>query len=101
MNRPAAVNLNTIVLQTENLLTSDLDGETVMMNLERAAYYGLDSTAQRIWNLIASPCRVADLCDQLIAEYAVERASCEQQVCTFLSELNQEGLIQIVTEAGE
>ncbi len=99
MNRPAPIHLNTTVVQSENLLTSDLDGETVMMSLARSAYYGLDATAQRIWTLIAHPLRVADLCEQLIAEFAVERQTCERQVCAFLAELNEEGLVRIVAEA--
>lgn len=100
MNKLASVDRNTIVVRTDQLLTSELDGETVLLNLERAAYYGLDSTAQRIWNLIAQPCRVADLCELLTAEYSVEPSTCIQQVCVFLNELNKEGLIRIVAEAG-
>lgn len=99
MNQPAHIHLSTTIVQAENLLTSDLDGETVMMSLARSAYFGLDATAQRIWILIASPLRVADLCEQLIAEYAVDRQTCEHQVCTFLSELKAEGLVRIVAEA--
>lgn len=100
MTRLAAIDRNTIVVQTDQLLSSELDGETVLMNLERAAYYGLDSTAQRIWNLIARPCRVADLCELLTNQYAVEPSTCEAEVCVFLAELNKEGLIRIVAEAG-
>lgn len=100
MNRSLAVDLNTVVVQTENLLTSELDGETVLMSLTQAAYYGLDSTAQSIWRLIAEPRRVADLCEHLVANYSVERTACEQDVCAFLTELNKEGLIRVVAEDG-
>jgi hypothetical protein len=96
MNNPKTIDLSETVVQTENLLTSELDGETVMMSLARAAYYGLDATAQRIWSLLAQPCRVADLCDQLVAEYAVDPQVCQREVCAFLTELNQEGLIRVV-----
>lgn len=100
MKSSPAVDLNTVVVQTDQLLTSELDGETVLMSVTQAAYYGLDDTAQRIWKLIAQPYRVADLCDRLIAEYAVERAACERDVCAFLNELHQEGLIRVVAQAG-
>ena len=96
MNTTVVIDLNNTVVQTENLFTGELDGETVMMSLERAAYYGLDTTAQRIWNLIVHPYRVADLCEQLIAEYAVDRQVCQQEVCAFLTELSREGLIRVV-----
>ena len=96
MNLPLAINLETIVVQAKNLASSELDGETVLMGPTWAAYYGLDSTAQSIWNLIARPCRVSVVCEQLIARYAVERQTCEEQVCAFLSELHREGLVAIL-----
>jgi hypothetical protein len=100
MKRPIEIDLNSVVVQTEDLLSSELDGDTVLMSLTQASYYGLDSTAQSIWNMIAQPSRVADLCEQLVAEYDVDRTTCEQKVCDFLNELNKEGLIHIVAENG-
>ncbi len=96
MTSPSSIGMDTVVVQTENLLTSKLDGETVLMSLQRAAYFGLESTGQHIWNLIAQPTRVADLCEQLVADYEVERKDCEQHVCAFLKDMNDEGLIRIV-----
>ena len=101
MNDPHAVDLNTVVAQAQDLLSNELDGDTVLMGVTQAAYYGLDSTAQRIWNMIAQPRRVSDLCEQLVSDYAVERKACEQDVCTFLTKLNREGLIRIVAEDSE
>jgi hypothetical protein len=101
MNRSFPIDLNTTVMQTMDLVASELDGETLVMSLARAAYYGLDATAQHIWNLIAQPCRVSDLCDILVSEYAVEREICEQEVCAFLNELNAEGLIRIISAASD
>ena len=51
MNNPKQIGLNEMVVQSVNLLTGELDDETVMMSLTRAVYYGLDATAQRIWDL--------------------------------------------------
>ena len=100
MRSPDAIDLDTVVVQTEDLFSSELDGDTVLMGLTQAAYYGLDSTGQHIWKLVAQPCRVADLCERLIAEYAVDRATCEQEVSAFLTELHKEGLIRIVNQDG-
>ena len=100
MKSPTSVDLNSVVVQNKDLLSSELDGETVLMSLTQAAYYGLDSTAQRIWTMIDQPCRVADLCERLVTDYAVERATCEQDVCAFLSDLNKESLIRVVAEDG-
>ena len=80
MKSPDAVDLDTIVVQTKDLFSSELDGDTLLMSLTQAAYYGLDSTGQHIWNMLAEPSRVGDLCDRLVANYDVERATCEQDV---------------------
>ena len=98
MNNSVTIDLDKVVVQTENLLSSELDGETVLMSVTEASYYGLDATGQRIWNMITQPIRVADLCEQLVADYDIDRISCEQQVCAFLNELNEEGLIRVVAE---
>lgn len=97
-NKPPLINLDTIVAQRENLLVSELDAETILMNASWAAYFGLDATAQVIWNLIAQPRRVSEVCEQLIARYQVEPQVCQQQVCAFLNELHQEGLLAIQPE---
>ena len=94
------ISLDTVVAQTEGIFSSELDGETVLMSLTQAAYFGLDSTGQVIWNMIAEPSRVGDLCDQLAADYNVDRATIEVDVFDFLNELNKEGLIRIVSQNG-
>ena len=40
------IDLDTVVVQTEGIFSSELDGETVLMSLTQAAYFGLDSTGQ-------------------------------------------------------
>ncbi len=95
-----AIDLNSTVVQTENLASSELDGETILMGPDWRAYFGMDSTAQRIWKLVAQPCRVADLCAQLTAEYAVDEKTCEQNVCAFLNQLREEGLLRVLAEPG-
>ena len=94
------IDLDTVVTQTKDIFSSELDGETVLMSLTQAAYFGLDSTGQVIWNMVAKPCRVGDLCDQLSADYNVERSIIEVDVFEFLNELNKEGLIQVVSQNG-
>ena len=100
MHKQIKINSDTWIVQAPHLLTTELDGETVLMSLAQAAYYGLDSTAQRIWDLIAQPQRVANLCETLIAEYAVSRQTCQGQVCAFLTELHKEGLVHITERPG-
>ena len=100
MKNSDVIDLDTVVVQTDGIFSSELDGETVLMSLTQAAYFGLDSTSQVIWNMLAQPRRVGDLCDQLVADYDVDRSIVEQDVLDFLNELNKEGLMRVVAENG-
>ena len=42
------ITTNTIISQIEEIVASDIDGETVMMSIENGEYYGLDDIGSRI-----------------------------------------------------
>jgi hypothetical protein len=77
---------------------AEVDGTIVMMSLRQGKYYGLDGVGSRIWQLIASPRKVSELCEALGTEFDVEPAVCERDVIEFLEELAREGLIEVRNE---
>ena len=46
------LNLDSIIKRNPEMVSSDMDGETVMMSMENGEYYGLDPIGSRIWELI-------------------------------------------------
>lgn len=84
---------DTCIARADDLISTDLDDETILMSIEQGAYYGMEQTARRIWELLESPRKVSDLCGRLAEEYRVEAALCEPEVISFLEELREEGLI--------
>jgi hypothetical protein len=93
---PDHIFLQTTFVRRTNLVETEIDGEVVMMSLERGNCYGLDNSAARIWKLLEAPMSVAKLCEALSSEYAVDPEDCQAEVLTFLEQLRQENLIQIV-----
>lgn len=89
------ITLETTVVRMDDLLTTDLDDETILMSIEQGAYYGMEQTARRVWELVEQPRMVADLCRQLAEEYSVEPAVCERDVIDFLEELLKENLVVV------
>ena len=89
------LNEKTTVSQAANVAAADLDGEVVMLRLETGKYYGLGSVGSRIWELIAQPCRIAEVIDKLAAEYEVTRKTCVIDTVKFLTHLAAEGLISV------
>lgn len=75
-----------------DLIAADMNGEVVMMNLERGAYFGLDGVGSRIWALIESAVATDDIVTALTAEYAVDAETCKSDVERFLAELIENGL---------
>lgn len=90
------ISLQTTFVRRTDLVETEIDGEVVMMSLERGNCYGLDNSAAHIWKLLAAPISVAKLCEALIREYEVEPEHCQAEVLAFLEQLREENLIQIV-----
>jgi hypothetical protein len=86
----------TTVTQTKELVSSDLDGETVLLSIETGKYYNMDPIGSRIWELIKDPMSVSDLIDILLGEFEVDRQQCEAEVLAFLNKLAEDNLIQVL-----
>jgi hypothetical protein len=86
---------HSIVRRTTGVLEAEVDDEVVLLNIEKGNCYGLNKVGSRVWHLIAEPCRVADLCARLTAEYDIDAETCRQQVLELLEHLNSEDLITL------
>jgi hypothetical protein len=92
------LDLQTCIRRIDDVLDAEIDDQTVMMDIDRGSYFGLNQTATRIWALLAEPTVIGDLCEQLTAEFDVPREQCENRVIDFLGDLLSRGLIQVVTD---
>jgi hypothetical protein len=93
VSAPHAIDLRTVLVRSRDLVSSDVDGEISMMNVETGKYYGLASVGARIWALLAQPTDVQSVCDRLMREYRVDRTTCEQDVLRFLEHMAAEGVV--------
>ena len=89
------IDLNSIVSHREDIDTTDLDGEKVMMDLEKGQYFALNSVASRIWEVIESPISVNKVVETLLEEYEVEREECEKSVLEFIKGLEDASLVSV------
>lgn len=64
-----------------------------LMSIRNGAYYGMDPVGSRVWELIAQSVRVSDVCESLLGEFEVDRATCERQVLSFLQQLADADLL--------
>ena len=87
--------LETIVERNHEIDASDLDGEKVMMDLEKGQYFMLNPIGSRIWDLINEPISVRRLVSLLREEYDVSEDECLEGVKDFLHELHHSNLLNI------
>lgn len=83
------------LVRVDDLLSTELDQETVLMSIDAGAYYGLEGTARTIWEHLAHPITFSALVDELVAEYRVEPEDCVADLEKFLAEMEREGLVRV------
>lgn len=87
------ININNLVSRRNDIDTTDLNGEIVMMDLEKGRYFSLNGVGSRIWEIIESPIEINKIVDCLLEEYDVNRNECEENVLEFLDKLDDANII--------
>lgn len=82
--------------QMEGTVCCDIDGETVVLHSKNCKYFNLGAIGGDIWTLLEKEISVRQLVQAIESEYDVESRECELKVISFLGQLVDEQLIQIV-----
>ena len=83
------------LFRTKDLLSTELDQETVLMSIDAGAYYGLAGVARSIWEKLENPTTFSELLNCLEREYFVSHETCVSDVRKFLAEIELEGLLRV------
>ena len=86
------------VVPSKNVLTQEVSGEMVLMDLSSEQYFGLDAVGTRIWNLLDQGTAPADLLSILLREYEVEQQQLESDIEELLRQLLEAGLVRVGAE---
>jgi hypothetical protein len=84
-----------IVRQATDCMYTDVGGEAVILGAK--SYVALDGIGKVIWQRIAEPVAVGDLCGALASAYDGPVAEIEADAAAFLSQLHAEGLVEIIS----
>lgn len=87
------MNEQTIFIRKASILAADMNGETVMMDIDSGKYYNLGPIGGRIWELLEKPCTLAGLVDALVQEYEVSPVQCMADVLPFLQQMLDAGIL--------
>jgi Coenzyme PQQ synthesis protein D (PqqD) len=77
-----------------SVLSRELGGETVLLNLESGVYYGLDAIGTRAWNLLTTQERsLAEVCSIMAEEYEVARETLQSDLAALVQDLCEKQLL--------
>ena len=78
----------------EAVLARQVGDETVMLDLARGTYFGLEPVGARIWQLLGEGRTLEQVCEVMTAEYEVSRDDAERDLLSLVQELVRQGLIE-------
>ena len=84
----------TIEISSE-VLTQEVDGETVILDLKSDSYFGLDEVGTRIWQLLQEQKDIHAISETMMEEYDVDKNKLEEDILSLLTQLDASGLITI------
>jgi Coenzyme PQQ synthesis protein D (PqqD) len=88
-------NLKIGVSFPEGILFRELDGEAVVLETVKGVYFGLDSTATRIWTLLDRHRQLEEVHTALVAEFDASEEELRGDLVRFVGELAAHGLLEI------
>ena len=87
------------IVPTDGVVCAELDGEAVVLDVERGIYFGLDEIAFRIWTLLSAGQDADAIAARLSDEYNAPPAEIRADVDQFLEILVARGLARRATPA--
>jgi hypothetical protein len=85
--------LGDTVVVSNDQVAADLSEEVVILGMKEGTYFSVSAAAARIWALLQTPRRLADVVSTLTAEYDVPVDQCTAEVLAFVDELAARGLV--------
>lgn len=84
------------ILISDEVLTQNLDGEIVLLDLQSEQYFGLDDVGSAMWNALAQTGSVEAAFQQLQSTYDIEPDRLHQDLLSLVGQLRENGLLKEV-----
>ncbi len=79
----------------EGVLSHNLRGEAVILNLNTGVYFGLDQVGTRIWHLLQEQQSLEKILDALLEDYAVTKTQCAKDLFSLVVQMQEKGLVEV------
>lgn len=75
--------------RNENWVGSQIEDNFVMVNIDTGKYVSLNSSADAVWQALEQPRTQAEIESALLADYAVDAATCTQSISGLLEQMHE------------
>lgn len=79
----------------DNVVSRDLDGEAVILNLESGVYFGLNDAGSRIWALIQEHKSLRKVLEVMEREYEAAPDVLQADLLKLVGQLHEHGLVRL------
>lgn len=94
VKRAGSMQLTDSFAIADSVVSREVGGEMVLLDLASGQYFGLDPVGSRIWELLSEGTRsLGSICDAVEAEYEAERQQIETDVIALADHLLEMNLI--------
>jgi hypothetical protein len=89
------ISLESRVEISGDVVSRELEGEAVILNLESGTYFGLDPVGTRIWSLLQEHRSLRRVFEVVLHEYEVAPERLEGDMLRLVKELRTKGLVRL------
>jgi hypothetical protein len=96
MEKEYNISRDTFVYRNEQkYLISVIGDETVMMDIDKGVYIGMNSVGSNIWNMLSEARSVKDIIFSLTTKYDISTAQCEKETLIYLKQMLDQDMLMI------
>ena len=85
----------TVIARSSSVVASEVDGELMMMSIERGQYFSLNDVASDVWRRLAEPCAFGDLVEQLATSYDAPPDAIAADLRTLLERMRERDVVDL------
>jgi hypothetical protein len=90
--------LNQVFIRNEEILTTNMDGEVVMMDVDQGFYFSLSSgVGASIWAVLERAVSVPEIITAVCVEYDTTPENCREDIEGFVQQLHEKELVRLAT----
>jgi len=89
------MNLDTRLEVSSSVVTREVGGEMVLMDLESGTYFGLDAIGGRAWQAFEDGLSIGELCEQIEDEFEVSPEQFREDMIALARNLLEQKLVTL------